>query len=146
MEMQILGFNYRLTDFQAALGLSQLKRANEGIQRRREIASIYSEAFSNLSFIRGQSGIVDGHAYHLYVIEVEHRLGLYNYLRDNKVFAQVHYIPCHLMPYYRELGWKVGDMPVSENYYSNCLSLPIYPTLTNGEQQYVIKTILNFFS
>jgi UDP-4-amino-4,6-dideoxy-N-acetyl-beta-L-altrosamine transaminase len=145
MEMQTLGFNYRLTDFQAALGLSQLKRADEGILRRREIASTYHEAFKNKSFIKGQSSEVDGHAYHLYIIEVENRLELYNYLRTKNIFAQIHYIPCHLMPYYRQFGWKAGDMPNSENYYKYCISLPMYPTLTDEEQQFVIYTIFKYY-
>lgn len=144
-EMQTLGFNYRLTDFQAALGLSQLKRAEEGLSRRLEIASVYDNAFSGKSFIKGQSGVVDGHAYHLYIIEVENRKGLYDYLRANNIFAQVHYIPVHLMPYYRELGWKEGDMPNAENYYENCLSLPMYPTLSDEDQYYVIDKIRSFY-
>ena len=145
MEMQELGFNYRLTDFQAALGLSQLKRADEGLQRRREIAQTYYEAFKNKSFIKGQSGVVEGHAYHLYIIEVENRLGLYNSLRTQNIFAQIHYIPCHLMPYYREFGWKEGDMPKAEKYYKHCISLPMYPTLMDEEQAYVIDMINNFY-
>ena len=145
MEMQELGFNYRLTDFQAALGLSQLKRADEGLQRRREIAQTYYEAFKNKSFIKGQSGVVEGHAYHLYIIEVENRLGLYNFLRTQNIFAQIHYIPCHLMPYYRQFGWKAGDMPNSENYYKHCISLPMYPTLSFEEQTFVINKILNYY-
>ena len=145
MEMQDLGFNYRLTDFQAALGLSQLKRADEGIIKRREIAKTYAEAFKDKSFIKGQSGVVEGHAYHLYIIEVEDRLGLYNYLRTQNIFAQIHYIPCHLMPYYRQLGWNESDMPQAENYYKHCISLPMYPTLTDDEQQYVIATIFSFY-
>ena len=146
MEMQELGFNYRLTDFQAALGLSQLKRADEGLQRRREIAQTYYEAFKNKSFIKGQSGVVEGHAYHLYIIEVENRLGLYNSLRTQNIFAQIHYIPCHLMPYYREFGWKEGDMPKAEKYYKHCISLPMYPTLTEQEQEFVIENIIKFYS
>jgi len=146
MEMQELGYNYRLTDFQAALGLSQLKRANEGINRRREIANFYEKAFKEKDFIKGQSGLVNGHAYHLYVIEVEDRLGLYNYLRENQVYAQIHYIPCHLMPYYRKLGWKNGDRSHSEEYYKHCISLPMYPTLTNEEQDFVVFQIVNFFT
>ena len=145
MEMQELGFNYRLTDFQAALGLSQLKRADEGLQRRREIAQTYYEAFKNKSFIKGQSGVVEGHAYHLYIIEVENRLELYNYLRTKNIFAQIHYIPCHLMPYYREFGWKEGDMPKAEKYYKHCISLPMYPTLSIEEQQFVINKIHKFY-
>lgn len=146
MEMQTLGFNYRLTDFQAALGTSQLQRADDGLVKRREIAAIYNEAFRGKSFIKGQSGVVDGHAYHLYVVEIEDRLGLYNYLRENKIFAQIHYIPCHLMPYYKQFGCKEGDMPNAEKYYKNCISLPMYPTLTNEEQEFVINKIKDFYS
>ncbi|MES2003033.1 MAG: UDP-4-amino-4,6-dideoxy-N-acetyl-beta-L-altrosamine transaminase [Bacteroidota bacterium] len=145
MEMQILGYNYRITDFQAALGASQLKRADAGIARRREIASKYQQAFTGKPFIKGQSGVVEGHAYHLYVVEVDDRAGLYNYLRNKNIFAQVHYIPCHLMPYYRNLGWKEGDLGFSENYYTGCLSLPMYPTLAEDEHQYVIDQILEFY-
>ncbi|ETZ24500.1 pyridoxal-5'-phosphate-dependent protein [Pedobacter sp. V48] len=145
MEMQALGYNYRLTDFQAALGISQLTRAELGIERRREIAKIYNESFKDKSFIKGQSGIVEGHAYHLYIVEVEDRLGLYNFLRENRVFAQIHYIPCHLMPYYRQFGWKDGDMPLAENYYKHCLSLPMYPTLSEEEQNLVIDLIDRFY-
>lgn len=145
MEMQVLGYNYRLTDFQAALGLSQLSRADEGIVRRRAIADKYANAFTGKSYIKGQSGSIQGHAYHLYIIEVENRLGLYNYLRQNNVFAQIHYIPCHLMPYYRQFGWKEGDMPAAETYYRNCISLPMYPTLTDEEQCYVIDLIDAFY-
>ena len=145
MEMQELGYNYRITDFQCALGISQLKRAEEGIERRRELASRYCEAFRGKAFIKGQSGIVEGHAYHLYVLEVENRLGLYNHLRQRDIYAQIHYIPCHLMPYYRDFGWKEGDLPAAETYYQNCISLPMYPTLTSEEQDYVIESIFKFY-
>lgn len=146
MEMQELGYNYRLTDFQAALGLSQLKRADAGIERRKEIAQAYFNAFKGQAFLKSQSGVVEGHAYHLYVIEVDDRLGLYNYLRENNIFAQIHYIPTHLMPYYRQFGWKDGDMPYAEKYYKNCISLPMYPTLTDEEQAFVINTIVSFYA
>lgn len=146
MEMQNLGYNYRITDFQAALGLSQLSRADEGIIKRREIASTYFNAFKDKAFIKGQSGVIEGHAYHLYIIEVEDRLGLYNYLREKSIFAQIHYIPCHLMPYYRGLGWKEGDFPHAENYYKQCISLPMYPTLTEEEQAFVIQEINIFYN
>lgn len=145
MEMQDLGYNYRISDFQAALGLSQLKRADEGLKRRREIASKYQEAFKGKDFVKRQSGVVEGHAYHLYVLEVENRLGLYNYLREHQIFAQIHYIPTHLMPYYRQFGWKEGDMPNAEKYYKHCISLPMYPTLTKKEQDIVIKKIQDFY-
>ena len=144
MEMQNLGFNYRITDFQAALGSSQLKRADEGLAKRRAIAARYAEAFKDISGIKGQSGVVEGHAYHLYIIEAQNRLGLYNYLREHNIFAQIHYIPTHLMPYYQQLGSKVGDQPMAEEYYRHCISLPMYPTLTDEEQNYVIETVINF--
>ena len=145
MEMQELGFNYRITDFQAALGASQLKRANIGLEKRKEIASKYYSFFKDKKYIKGQSGIIDGHAYHLYIMEVEKRLELYNYLKKNNIFAQIHYIPCHLMPYYRNLGWDEGDIPNAENYYKHCISLPMYPTLTPEEQMYVIEKIHSFY-
>jgi UDP-4-amino-4,6-dideoxy-N-acetyl-beta-L-altrosamine transaminase len=146
MEMQSLGFNYRITDFQSALGSSQLKRADSGLIRRRQIASRYNDFFLDKSYIKGHSGHVEGHAYHLYVIETQDRLELYNYLREKGIFAQVHYIPCHLMPYYRELGWKEGDFPFAEQYYKHCLSLPMYPTLSENEQEFVITAIRDFYN
>ena len=145
MEMQELGYNYRITDFQCALGLSQLDRADEGLKRRREIAEIYTDAFDGKDFILGQSGVVEGHAYHLYVIEVKDRLGLYNYLREHNIYAQIHYIPCHLMPYYRNLGWNKGDMPRAEAYYGRCLSLPVFPTLKPEQQDFVIRKIFDYY-
>ncbi|WP_100629557.1 UDP-4-amino-4,6-dideoxy-N-acetyl-beta-L-altrosamine transaminase [Algoriphagus formosus] len=146
MEMQELGFNYRLTDFQAALGLSQLNRAEEGLERRREIAKNYHEAFKNKSFIKGQSGLIEGHAYHLYILEVDDRIGLFNYLRENKIFAQIHYIPAHLMPYYRQFGWKEGDLPNAEKYYSQCISIPMFPSLSDEEQRFVMDKIDDFYN
>lgn len=145
MEMQQLGYNYRLTDFQAALGISQLKRADEGLTRRKEIAAKYTEAFKNMDFVLGSSGYEDNHAYHLYILEVKNRLGLYNHLRKHEIFAQIHYIPTHLMPYYRQFGWKEGDLPLAENYYKHCISLPIFPTLTENQQDFVIEKIMEFY-
>ena len=145
MEMQTLGYNYRLNDFQAALGISQLKRADQGLAKRKEIAATYYKAFNGKSYVKGQSCVVDGHAYHLYILEVQDRLGLYNHLRKNNIFGQIHYIPVHLMPYYRNLGQKEGDQPSSEEYYRHCISLPMFPTLTNEEQSFVIKIIIDYY-
>jgi UDP-4-amino-4,6-dideoxy-N-acetyl-beta-L-altrosamine transaminase len=145
-EMQELGFNYRLTDFQAALGKSQLKRAQAGLERRKKIAAIYEKAFSEKPYIIRQSGLVDGHAYHLYVVEFMKREGLIEYLRENNIYPQVHYIPAHLMPYYRQFGWKDGDLPKAENYYKQCLSLPMFPSLTDDEQTWVIEKIFEFYN
>lgn len=145
-EMQELGYNYRLTDFQAALGLSQLGRADAGLERRKQIASRYAEAFGGHDFIRHQSGYVPGHAYHLYVIQAANRRKeLVDYLRSHGILVQIHYIPAHLMPYYRQFGWKRGDLPHAESYYDRCLSLPMYPTLTDEEQSKVIDLIKQFY-
>lgn len=144
-EMQELGFNYRLTDFQAALGISQLKRSDEGLRRRQEIAVCYNEAFRDIKEIRTPYVAADVfHAYHLYVIQVPDRLGLYNYLHENGIYAQVHYAPVHLMPYYCKQDNQLGDLPVVEEYYQHCLSLPMFPTLTEEEQEYVIKRVIEF--
>jgi len=143
-EMHELGYNYRITDFQAALAHSQLKRANEGLARRREIAVRYHEA---LKFSGVQVPVVPDtvkHAWHLYVILSEQRKELYDYLRSKQIYCQVHYIPVHLMPYYRKSGYQNGDFPEAELYYSRCLSLPMFPTLTEDDQQYIIESILNF--
>lgn len=144
-EMHQLGFNYRLTDFQAALGISQLKRADEGLMRRQEIAKRYNEAFKGVEEIK--TPFVSSevfHAYHLYIIQVPDRLGLYNYLRENGVYAQVHYVPVHLMPYYRDSIDNKNGLPIVEDYYRHCLSLPMYPTLLDEQQQYVIEKVLEF--
>ncbi|MBC7411116.1 MAG: UDP-4-amino-4,6-dideoxy-N-acetyl-beta-L-altrosamine transaminase [Bacteroidia bacterium] len=143
-EMQELGYNYRLTDFQAALGTSQLARANEGLARRREIAARYDAAFANTKVTTPLS--YHGNAYHLYVIQTNDRLGLYNHLKTQNIFAQVHYVPVHLMPYYAQFGHKKGDYPLAEAYYDKCLSLPMYPALSNEEQDFVIDTILKYIN
>ena len=146
MEMQELGYNYRLTDFQAALGLSQLKRAEIGLKFRKKIAKKYFKAFKNKNSIISQSGIIEGHAYHLYIIEVENRLKLYEHLKEKGIYAQVHYFPIHLMPYYQNVEkYKLGDFPFAEQYYKQCISLPIYPSLKLEEQEYIIDVILEFY-
>ncbi|MDR2937216.1 MAG: DegT/DnrJ/EryC1/StrS family aminotransferase, partial [Rikenellaceae bacterium] len=145
-EMQELGFNYRLTDFQAALGLSQLRRADEDVARRQAVARRYDEAFSEIDgLVIPKAAVGISHAYHLYIIRTSRRRELYDHLRANNIFAQVHYIPVHRQPYYEALGWKAGDFPTAENYYEQCLSLPMYPALTGADQQRVIETIRKFF-
>ena len=144
MELQELGYNYRLTDMQAALGLSQLNRADAMLERRQEIARQYDEAFAGTAAITIIPPATVSHAYHLYVIQVNDRKGLYDFLRTKNIMAQVHYVPVHLMPYYQQFGWKPGDFPKAEHYYARCLSLPMFPTLTNDEQNYVIECITTF--
>lgn len=151
-EMQELGYNYRLSDINCALGISQLDRAQEGLDRRKEVADVYDQAFKNIKEIEIVSATNKdlltkgvGHAYHLYIIRTKRRQELYNYLRENNIFTQIHYIPLNIMPYYKELGNKKGNMPEAENYYEECLSLPMYPTLKKEEQEFVIEKILEFF-
>lgn len=144
MELQELGYNYRMPDVLCNLGISQLKRANEGLEKRQAIAKRYDEAFAGTKVKTIIPPANVSHAYHLYVIQIENRKDLYDYLRTKQIFAQVHYIPVHLMPYYKGLGSKVGDFPNAEKYYEHCLSIPMYPTLTAEEQEFVISEILNF--
>lgn len=143
-EMQDLGYNYRITEFQAALGISQLRRLDWSIERRNEIAKKYDEAFAGTAIHTPFRAANITHAFHLYVIQVDNRKGLYDYLREHNIYSQVLYIPAHLMPYYRQLGWKDGDMPIAEEYYSKCLALPMFPTLTDEEQDWVIEKVLNY--
>jgi dTDP-4-amino-4,6-dideoxygalactose transaminase len=143
--MQTLGYNYRLTDFQASLGLSQLKRAAAGLKQRQYLAQRYSDALSNHPLILPSVETEFRHAWHLYVVKTERRKELYDYLHAKNIKVQVHYIPVHLMPYYKQFGWKPGDFPVAEEFYQKCLSLPMYPGLTMEEQDFVIKAIQDFF-
>ncbi|MCC3159408.1 UDP-4-amino-4,6-dideoxy-N-acetyl-beta-L-altrosamine transaminase [Hymenobacter sp. 15J16-1T3B] len=144
-EMQELGYNYRMPDMLCALGLTQLERADEGLARRRQLARQYDAAFAELADVTPLAGAA-GHAYHLYVIQVPDRRGLYDFLRSKQIFAQVHYIPVHTMPYYQQLGWQAGDFPAAEAYYARCLSLPMFPSLTDAEQQYVIDCVREFLA
>jgi UDP-4-amino-4,6-dideoxy-N-acetyl-beta-L-altrosamine transaminase len=144
MEMQNLGYNYRLTDIQAELGLSQLSRAKQGLLRRKEIAAKYDRAFESLEAITVPVN-VEGHAYHLYVVLTEKRSHLYNFLSENQIHSQVHYLPVHLMPYYRNKGFMPGDFPEVEHYYSRTISIPMFPSLREDEQEYVIQKVRSFY-
>lgn len=147
MEMQTLGYNYRLCDIQAALGISQLNKADAGLIRRNEIADRYDTVFKNSlvkTLDRNNKKIY--HAFHLYVVQVEDRKRVYDELRKKNIFTQIHYIPVHTMPYYKQFESTKGNYPVAESYYQKCLSLPMYPTLTNEEQDYVIDSILEIIN
>jgi UDP-4-amino-4,6-dideoxy-N-acetyl-beta-L-altrosamine transaminase len=142
-EMQELGFNYRLTDIQSALGITQLAKNKEGVAKRNNIANRYKEAFRGK--IKYQSlGEGNLNAHHLFVIEVANRKGLYDALRNHNIYAQIHYIPVHTLPYYKEIGYGSADLSNAENYYKGCISLPMYPTLTAQEQEFVIDKIISF--
>jgi dTDP-4-amino-4,6-dideoxygalactose transaminase len=144
-EMQNLGFNYRLTDIQSALGITQLAKNNKGVERRNEIAAIYKQAFKGK--VKYQSlNKGDYNAHHLFVIELDDRKGLYEFLREHHIFAQIHYIPVHTLPYYKEIGYDTADLSNAENYYSKCISLPMYPTLRHEEQELVINKVLEYIN
>lgn len=142
-EMQTLGFNYRLTDIQATLGITQLAKNNEGVLKRNRIANKYKKAFKDkLKFQSINENQYNAH--HLFVIEVKERKKLYDYLRQHKIYSQIHYIPVHTLPYYKNIGYETADLSNAEDYYSCCLSLPMYPTLTDQEQDFVIEKVLEF--
>jgi len=142
-EMQELGYNYRLTDIQSALGITQLAKNKAGVSRRNEIANNYKKAFKNkIKFQSLKEGELNAH--HLFVIEVSDRKGLYDFLRTHNIFAQIHYIPVHTLPYYKEIGYGSASLNNAENYYSKCISLPMYPSLTNEEQEFVIEKVLSY--
>lgn len=145
--MDTLGLNYRMTDMQAALGTSQMARLPENISRRREIAKTYYDALKTLPF-GCQRGNPDGQSsWHLFVIQCAdsaERRALYDFFHAHKVGVQVHYIPVHTQPYYQALGFKTGDFPVAEHYYSRCLSLPMYHSLTAEQQNRVVGLLEAF--
>jgi len=143
-EMQELGFNYRLTDFQSALGITQLAKNDKGVARRNEISLAYKKAFEGK--IKFQDLPARNYnAHHLFIIEVENRKELYDFLHSKGILAQIHYVPVHAMPYYKNIGYLDADLVHAEKYYSRCISLPMYPTLSNEEQSYVINSVLKYY-
>ncbi len=148
-EMQYLGFNYRMTDMQAALGMSQLSRVEEFIKRRREIAKQYNEFFARMDSVETiPEESNEFHSYHLYVIKVEDaktRLRLFEHLESKGIFCQVHYIPIYWHPYYRESGYEKEMLSQVELFYDRILSLPIYPALTDDDIQFIQSSISDFF-
>ncbi len=143
-----LGFNYRMTELQAALGISQLKRIDGFVARRHELAKRYLTAFEGVpvsSPAQSESGYSALHLYPLTVNDPIQRKPLFDYLRNKDIGVNVHYIPVHTQPYYAQLGHKVGDYPIAEDYYSRAISIPMYSTLTDEQQDYVIKCIREFF-
>ena len=144
-EMQTLGFNYRITDFQCALGLSQLGKLDAWVDRRHQIVLQYDAAFQDIENIiipYQRPGVHS--AYHLYVIQIrngevnERRKRVFQRLREHNIGVQVHYIPVHLQPFYQDMGYREGDFPIAERYYRRCISLPIFPKMTDEEVGYVI--------
>jgi len=147
-EQQTLGFNYRLSDIHCALGLSQLERLEEFIERRNAVAARYREQLEDVEGIELPPAAPKGsrHAYHLFVIRcrggAEVRRRLYDGLREAGIFAQVHYIPVYWHPWYRETyGYEPGQCERVEHYYAGCLSLPCFPGLTDREQDRVVEVV-----
>lgn len=138
-EVQDLGFNYRLTDLQCALGISQLRKLEAWVERRREIASLYDRLLGGLDNVTIPHQRANAQSsYHLYVIQVPSRSKVYQILRARGIGVQIHYLPVHLQPLYRaRFGFKPGDFPAAEAYYERTLSLPIFPRLTDGEVEQV---------
>ncbi|MDR0764185.1 MAG: UDP-4-amino-4,6-dideoxy-N-acetyl-beta-L-altrosamine transaminase [Synergistaceae bacterium] len=146
-EMLALGFNYRLSDIQCALGLSQLKRLDMFIGKRRELAETYSSMFAGVEGVCLPPSL-EGHARHLFPIRVgaEIRAALFAHLAENGIRSQVHYIPVPMHPYYkRRFGYKKGDFPEAERYYERTLSLPLYPSMEFADVERVVGCIKNFF-
>ena len=145
-EQQELGFNYRLTDIQAALGCSQLKRLPQFIDRRRDIARHYLDVFEREG-IESLSVTEEG-AVHLFVIQVapQHRGQIFDQLQERGIGVNVHYIPVYWQPYYQRLGFAMGLCPASETYYRRAISLPVYPSLSDEQQDYVIEQVLQVVS
>jgi len=144
-EMVDLGYNYRITDFQCALGISQLKKLPAWIKRRQEIAAQYNEAFNDLSTIKLLITSSDvSHVYHLYVVKLQSldRDKVFSSLRKAGIGVNVHYIPVHLHPFYRgRFGTKEGLCPVAETAYRQIMSLPMFPVMTDEDIDLVISGI-----
>jgi UDP-4-amino-4,6-dideoxy-N-acetyl-beta-L-altrosamine transaminase len=146
-----LGFNYRMTDIQAALGNSQIKRLDEIVEARHRIANKYHQAFKDLPIQIPWQHPLTYSSYHLYPIRVNYQQSnknqqtVYDLFLDSGINVNLHYIPIYRQPYYEALGFKAGHCPESEKYYKETISIPLYPTLTSDEQNRVIKVLLDIF-
>jgi len=142
-EMIELGFNYRMTDIQAALGASQMTRLGEFVSRRNDLARAYDEAFAGMDI--GRQSVRDDvvSAYHLYVIRVEaaRRAEVFARLTESGIGVNVHYIPVHLQPYYRRLGFAAGAFPEAERYYAEAITLPLFPEMSDSDLAAVVAAV-----
>jgi UDP-4-amino-4,6-dideoxy-N-acetyl-beta-L-altrosamine transaminase len=147
-EQQSLGFNYRMTEIQAALGLSQLSRLTYFIKKRQKIAEKYQKSIAHLPLKWQQQNKDCFSSYHLFIVRVTEnspisRELLFKKLKEANVGVNVHYIPIHTQPYYQELGFRHGDFPNAELYYNDCLSLPLYADLSDSDFDHIIVTLNN---
>lgn len=142
-----LGFNYRMTDIQAALGVSQMTRLSQYVVRRHEIAERYNQLLADLPVITPWQHPDGYSAYHLYVIRLRldrirsTHLDVFESLRKKEIMVNLHYIPVHMQPYYQKLGFKKGDYPNSEQYYREAISMPIHPNITDSDQDMVVQSM-----
>ena len=142
-----LGLNYRLTDIQAALGLSQLRRLDQFLHRRRELVARYDRLLADVPVTRPLIDVLNDSAWHLYVIRIDAkragktRRQVYDAMHAGGIGVQVHYLPVHLQPYYRALGFKPGHCPEGERYSEEALSLPLYPAMTDEDQDRVVAVL-----
>ncbi len=144
-----MGFNYRMTDLQAALGSSQLDRLNEYVTKRTELANLYNERLKNSDLMLPVQHEDTQSSWHLYVIQVpKHRdhLPLFKKLIAKGIGVNLHYIPVHTHPFYKSLGFKLGTFPCAEDYYSRSISIPLYPTMKECDQFRVIDVLLEYFA
>ena len=147
-----LGYNYRLTDIQAGLGLSQLRRIDTFVSQRHFLAAQYDEALKNLPVVTPWQSPHCYSAYHLYPIQLKlesitlSRKQVFDELRQAGIGVNVHYIPVHTQPYYEKFGFKSGDFPIAEAYYERAISLPLFYSMSIEEQDYVVATLQSFLS
>jgi dTDP-4-amino-4,6-dideoxygalactose transaminase len=142
-EQIALGFNYRMTDIHAALGLSQLRRIEAFVNRRRALAARYDDRLAALPLgVQAQSNFARS-AYHLYIIRVEaaRRRATYDALRADGIGVNLHYIPVYLQPYYRDLGFEPGLCPLAESYYAQSITIPLYAAMSEAQQDEVIGAL-----
>lgn len=145
-----LGFNYRMTEIQAALGLSQLKRLDNFVEARNHFANRYDRYLAKLPIILPEQSNDCYSSRHLYVVQLTHESGIsrkdaFHLLRGNGVGVNVHYIPIHLQPYYQKIGFNEGDFPNAEAYYKCAISLPLYSSMTDDIQDQVIQHVRDLF-
>jgi len=142
-----LGYNYRMTELQAALGCSQLTRLDEFVARRHELAKRYMALLSHLPLVLPEFPSNSYSGLHLFIVRVDvtrtrvNRKQLFDVLRDNGIGVNVHYIPIHTQPYYRKLGFSLGDFPNAEAYYDTAISLPMFHLLTDEQQDQVVSVL-----